>query len=271
MYEFFALASIFFFILLGSSGYYSLLHEGRESGQRKKTRPKKVSNKSKSILLFFGIVVLLLGASLLVIFYLSQNVLLFYSGFLAFVMLSAAIYLLAEKPYWWLVALGTAAFLIALQIILKQPFFGSLLIVGGYIGVTTFIMKSKFLPPKIVIVFFTLYALYDLIGVFFIPLQTALAVKAVSDIFPPAIQFGRTLIGNGDVLFALLMTAFARTYYGLAVAIVSAFLFSLPLAFLGIVSRVFPQINIAVPYLVFMTPIFLLMVFLMRKKGYTLR
>lgn len=137
-------------------------------------------------------------------------------------------------------------------------------------GVTTFIMKGKLLPPKLIIFFFILYALYDFTGVFFVSLQPALADKTINNIFPPAIQVGRTLIGNGDLLFALLMMAFTRTYYGLPTALAGAFLFSLPLALLGVFTNFFPSINITVPYLVLMTPFFLGIIICMWKRGYHL-
>jgi len=143
------------------------------------------------------------------------------------------------------------------QLFFKIPALGNLLIILGYLGVTAYIMQSKILPPKIILVLFIFYALYDLMGVYVIPLQPALADKAINDIFPPAIQIGQTLLGNGDLLFALLMTAFLRVYYGLSTSLTGAFLFSLPLGLLGVFAKLFPWMNITVPYLVLMTPLFL--------------
>lgn len=270
MFEFLALAIILFFILLINNAYYQLLLKRGLPKPSKVDIDKKGMDK-KTVLRFAFVLILILMASLAAIYLLSRNFLIFYLGLTTLTMLAVSIYTpFQNRRRWLLVSCILALSLVSLQLFLKTPLLGNLLITAGYMGIAVYTMQNKIVNPKLILAFLTFYTLYDLVGVAVVPLQTTLAEKTINNIFPSALAVGDSFIGNGDILFALLMTAFSRTYYGLSIGIVSALLFSIPLVLLEAAYILFPDARIAVPYLVLITPTFLGLVFLMRKRGFSL-
>lgn len=276
MIEFFVISVILFSILLAGNIYYDILSKKQNS--KIKSSPRKNSKAFKKGYNFFYILLpvllillLTIGVSLGIVKLITQNIYIFYMGLLTFVMLALSFYSIQKNKNKLIISILLSLFLIELQIYLKMPLFGGLLSTAGYIGAVNYIIYKKTVSPKIIILFLSVYAIYDFITVFITPFQPALASKTINDIFPSSIIFGNTILGLGDVLFTLIMTSFIRTYFGLFSSIITAFLLSLPLFGLGIYLEIFSAQKIAVPYLVLTTPVFLTLLFILSKKGFNLK
>lgn len=277
MIDFFTLSGILFSILLGSNIYYYFLGEtqskGKKTPQKNIKSSKKGSNKNLfiTIILIFIILLITIFVGFFLIKSLTQNVFIFYMATITYVMLLLSFYAIQQNQNRFLYAFSFASLLLGLQIYLKIPLLGGLLPTIGYIGAVNYIMFKKIVSPKIILLFLTVYMIYDFITVFITPLQPAIANKTINDVFPSAIIYGKTILGLGDVLFTLIMTAFSRVYYGFKISVITAFLMSLPLAGLGVYSALIPHSKIAVPYLILTTPFLLIIVFILKQKGYRLK
>ncbi|MDO8658407.1 MAG: hypothetical protein Q7K55_06700 [Candidatus Levybacteria bacterium] len=277
MIEFFVISGILFSILLSGNFYYHLLITKNNSGKKntaENAKPAKKRPQKNLFLIFISILAILIITALIslsVIHLISQNIFIIYMGILTFAMLTLSFIAILNSPNKLFYSITSAIILIALQIYLQIPLFGALLSTLGYIGAINYIMYKKLINPKIILFFLTAYMIYDFLTVFITPLQPALAQKTINNIFPSVIMYGKTLLGLGDVLFTLIMTSFVRVYYSLSAAIIIAFLLSLPLVILGIYTELVPDGKIALPYLVLSTPIFLIVVFVMKQRGYKLK
>lgn len=277
MIEFFVISGILFSILLSGNFYYHLLITKKNFGKKNKienTKSTKKRPQKNLALVFISIVAILIITALIslsVIHLISQNIFIIYMGILTFAMLSLSFIAIQNRPNKLFYSIISAFLLIALQVYLQIPLLGGLLSTLGYIGAINYIMYKKLVSPKIILFFLTAYMVYDFLTVFITPLQPSLAQKTINNIFPSVIIYGKTLLGLGDVLFTLIMTSFVRVYYGLSAAIIMAFLLSFPLIILGIYTELVPSGKIALPYLVLSTPIFLIVVFVMKQRGYKLK
>lgn len=274
MINFFLIAGLFFAILQANNIYYQIILQKISKKQTKKklTSSSKTKESDFSFLAIIAFIIIVIALVLLMSFVfinlLSQNLFIIYMGIITYGMLTYALYYLKSGEHKLLFALIGSSVLIGIQILLKVPLLGGLLLVLGYIGVVSNVFLNKIISPKIIILFLIGFTLYDFSTVFIAPVQVALAGKTINNIFPAALVVGNITLGTGDVLFALIMTSFTRVYYSLIIAITMGLLLALPMVGIGIFVKLFPQQNIGLPYLVFMTPIFLIILYIMKQKGY---
>lgn len=217
------------------------------------------------------VIAMILGMSYVFIHLFSRNFFIIYMGIITYGMLIYAISQIISSSHKLFFGLLIASILLAIQLWVKIPLYGGLLLTFGYISVVSTIFISKIVPPKILILSLIAFTLYDFSTVFITPVQMDLAGKTINNLFPAALVLGNTTLGTGDVLFALIMTIFTRTYYSTKVAIIMGLLLALPMVGIGIFVKLFPEQNIGLPYLIFMTPLFLAVVYTMKQKGYKLR
>ena len=268
MKEFFALFTILFSILLSSAVFYEFLSKNKikEKLSSKNKKSFKKNNFFYLLLPVLFVLIFTIAISIGVIKLITQNTYILYMGVLTYIMLILTFYSIQKNKNKLIISLLIASILVISQIYLKNPLFGGILTTIGYIGAVNYIIYKKAINPKLIILFLAVYTIYDFITVFITPFQPALAAKTINNIFPSSIIFGKTILGLGDVLFTLIMTGFSRTYFGTFASIITAFLLSLPLLGLGIYLEIFSTKKIAVPYLILTTPLFLILLFILKMK-----
>lgn len=273
MIEFFVFFFILFAVLLGSNIYYKFLEESQKE-QFKSSKNELPSSKIKiedhNFFIVIAFVILIIIITLIMSFafinLFTQNIFIFYMGAITFLMLTAFFYFILKSPLKLIYAILLSGLLIAVQIYLKIPLLGGLLLTFGYIGIVNYFMHKKILSPKIILIFLASYAVYDFVTVFITVIQPTLMSKTINDIFPAALIYGNTSMGIGDILFTLIMTSYSRIYFGLKIAILTGFLVSLPLIGLGFLVSLFPYQNIGLPYLVLSTPVFFALILILNIK-----
>lgn len=276
MVEFFVFFFILFSILVGSNIYYSFLKDSQEKQDKSPKAkfdlakaglpPSKLKTADHNLFIIIAFVILIIIITLIMSFafinLFTQNIFILYMGAITFLMLTAFFYFILKESFKLIYAVLLSVLLIAIQIYLKIPLLGGILLTLGYIGIVNYFMYKKILSPKTILIFLTAYVLYDFATVFITVVQPTLMSKTTNDIFPAALIYGNTSMGIGDILFTLIMTSYSRIYFGLKTAIITAFLVSLPLIGLGFFVALFPNQNIGLPYLVLATPVFFALIFI---------